>query len=223
MKTMVINRKNYPASFKQCKKLGQLISWAESVGEKDNLYIVKMYLNNQLMDEEEENLLDSLSINEIEELKIEMSPIEEIMGKTMSTIIGAIQDTQLKIVKFSSEFRQNNKLDDEKVKFILIQCRSVIDSLEEIFKAHVSQKLTLKHHSLWVEAEKELTNILQCILQSRTMTDVSFVTDLLEYDLVHALSQWDEVLEKEIMDNPYISHIFSLNSSGQNSDNGANA
>ena len=137
MKTMVINRKNYPASFKQCKKLGQLISWAESVGEKDNLYIVKMYLNNQLMDEEEENLLDSLSINEIEELKIEMSPIEEIMGKTMSTIIGAIQDTQLKIVKFSSEFRQNNKLDDEKVKFILIQCRSVIDSLEQIFKAHV--------------------------------------------------------------------------------------
>ena len=76
---------------------------------------------------------------------------------------------------------------------------------------------------MWVEAEKELTNILQCILQSRTMTDVSFVTDLLEYDLVHALSQWDEVLEKEIMDNPYISHIFSLNSSGQNSDNGANA
>ena len=112
MKTMVINRKNYPASFKQCKKLGQLISWAESVGEKDNLYIVKMYLNNQLMDEEEENLLDSLSINEIEELKIEMSPIEEIMGKTMSTIIGAIQDTQLKIVKFSSEFRQNKLITD---------------------------------------------------------------------------------------------------------------
>lgn len=220
MKTMIINRVSYPVSFNNCKKLGQLISWAESVGEKDSLYVVKMYLNGQLMDEDEENLLDGLSINEVQELRVELSPIEDIMAKTMSTIVGAIQDTQIKIVGFSREFRKNNALDDEKIKFVLIQCRSIIDSLEEVFKAHMAKRLTLKHHSLWVEAEKELTNILQCILQSRNMSDVNFVTDMLEYDLVHALSQWDEVLEKEIVDNPYISHIFSLNSNGEHGDNG---
>ena len=223
MKSMVFNRKNSPVVFRQLKNLGQLIQWIESEGEKEDLFIVKMSLNGKNMDEDEENLLESLSINEVEEIAVEMAPIEEIMSQTMGTIIGAIQDIQLNVVKFCSEFRKSNNLDDEKVKYLLIHCRSVIDSLEEIFKAHMSKKFVLKHHSLWLEAEKELTNILQCILQSRHMSDVNFISDLLEFDLVSALSQWDEVLEKEIMDNPFASNIFSLKSQAPDGDNGVNA
>ncbi|NQZ20333.1 MAG: hypothetical protein HRT44_13915, partial [Bdellovibrionales bacterium] len=92
MKSMVFNRKNSPVVFRQLKNLGQLIQWIESEGEKEDLFIVKMSLNGKNMDEDEENLLESLSINEVEEIAVEMAPIEEIMSQTMGTIIGAIQD-----------------------------------------------------------------------------------------------------------------------------------
>ncbi|MCB0377092.1 MAG: hypothetical protein KDD33_01240 [Bdellovibrionales bacterium] len=220
MEKVVVSQQTHPAFFRQCKSLGQLIACLEKMGEKDDQYIVKILLNGRKLDNDEEQLLESLSINEVDELAVHFSSIDEITGKTMISIIGSIQDIQLNVIKFTKEFRGADQIDDEKLKFILIQCRGVIEGLEEIFKTHSSGKLMLKHFSLWVEAEKELTNILQCILQSRSLNDVEFISDLLEFDLVQALSLWEEVLEKEMHDSPTISQIFSLNSRLDGSDNG---
>ena len=42
------------------------------------------------------------------------------------------------------------------------------------------EKFNLKHFSLWKEAEKELSSILQCILQAYELRDAKFVSELLE-------------------------------------------
>lgn len=223
MNKILVTRASHPATFKKCKNLGQLIAAIEKEGESQNQYVVKIYLNNKRMDEDEEKLLDSLSINEVDSLEIHLAKMNEIIRNSIIDIIAAIQQTQMQAIRFCKEFRESQKLDDEKVKYILIQCRGVINSLEEIFKTHISGQFQIKHHSLWLESEKELTNILQCILQSRRLSDVDFVSDLIEYDLVQALDSWEEVLEKELIDNPNFTGIFSLKNDRQNGDNGLDA
>ena len=172
------------------------------------------------MDSEEENLLDGLSINEVDELSIEFCTIDEIVRQSITDIIASIQNTQVLAIKFAKEFRVNEAIDDEKVKFILIQCRTVIESLEEVFKVNSQDQFLIKHLALWHQAEKELTNILQCILQSRKISKVEFLSDLIEYDLIQALDQWEEALEKELIDNPAFTGIFKLKSTSDNVDNG---
>lgn len=223
MKKVTVTRQSHPATYKKCKNLGQLIATIEKEGEKDRLYVVQVSLNGRKMDEEEEKLLDSLSIGDVDQLEVRFASMQEIVRNSITDIIASIQDTQLRAISFAKEFRIAQATDDEKVKFILIQCRSIIDSLEEIFKAHTSDHFKIKHHSLWLESEKELTNILQCILQSRKMSDAEFLSDLIEYDLVQALDSWEEVLEKELIDNPSFTGIFSLKTRGQQSDNGMDA
>ena len=223
MKKMSISRASHPATFRKCKNLGQLIASVEKQGEAEKLFVVKVFLNGKVMDEEEENLLDSLSVNEVQSLEFEMSSMQDIISKSITDIIASIQTIQLNAIKFAKEFRQNESVDDEKVKFVLIQCRSTIEALEQIFVAHNRKSFHIKHLSLWHESEKELTNILQCILQSRKMSDVNFLSDLVEYDLVQALDQWEEVLEKELIDNPSFTGIFKLKSRVQKSDNGVDA
>lgn len=223
MKSVKVSRKSHPACFKQSKNLGNLIAILEKEGERTELFITSVELNGKKMDAEEEKLLDGLSIGEVDYLTINYATISEIVGGSIVDIISSIQDTQLTAIKFCKHFREVNQLDDEKIKFVLIQCRSIIDALEEVFKVHGRGTFNIKHHSLWLESEKELTNILQCILQSRKMPDVPFVADLIEHDLVQALDQWEEVLEKELVDNPVLTGIFSLNTAGASGDNGVDA
>ena len=220
MKTVTVSRKTHNATFSRCKNLGQLIATIEKEGERDKLFVVKVYLNGKSMDSEEENLLDGLSINEVDELSIEFCTIDEIVRQSITDIIASIQNTQVLAIKFAKEFRVNEAIDDEKVKFILIQCRTVIESLEEVFKVNSQDQFLIKHLALWHQAEKELTNILQCILQSRKISKVEFLSDLIEYDLIQALDQWEEALEKELIDNPAFTGIFKLKSTSDNVDNG---
>jgi hypothetical protein len=223
MKTLKVDRRSHTATFKICKNLGQLIVSLEKEGEKDNLYISQVTLNGKKMDSEDEALLDSLSLNEVDCIDLELCTIEEIIKNSILNLLSLIQNIQIKAILFAKEFRTENKIDEEKVKYVLIECRSFIFSLEEIFKAHVLQKFKIKHHFLWLEAEKELTNILQCILQGRKLATSDFIADLIEYDLVQALDQWDDVLEKELLDNSSFTKIFSLKNTKQNSDNGVDA
>lgn len=223
MKTLKVSRASHPATFKKCKNLGQLIAVIEKQGEKENLFVVKIRLNGQRMDSDEENLLDTLSISEIKSLEFDLETMKNIVRGSIADIVASIQDTQMRSISFAKSFRESASVDDEKVKFLLIQCRSIIESLEEIFVAHSKKNFNIKHLPLWYEAEKELTNILQCILQSRKMTDHDFMADLIEYDLVQALDQWEETLEKELLENPAFSGIFNLKSRGSNSDNGVDA
>lgn len=223
MKSITVSRQTQPATFRTCKNLGELIAIVEKQGENEGYYVTQFYLNGSKMDSDEESLLDNLSISEVETLEVQMATIEEIIKSSIAEIITCIQSVQMLAIRLCGEMRAAGQLDDEKVKYILIQCRTVIDSLEEIFVAHNQERFHIKHHSLWHEAEKEMTNILQCILQSRRMSDTHFVCDLIEYDLVHALDQWEEVLEKELIENPNFSGIFSLKTSGQKSDNEVDA
>lgn len=209
MKKIEVNRKSHPATFRQCKNLGQVIAVIEKEGEQQGLFVTKVYLNGKAMDSEEENLLDSLSLSEIKFLTFDLSSIEEIIKNSITDIIASIQGAQTHAIEFAREFRRDGKIDDEKVKFVLIECRSVIESLEEIFLAHSKQNFMIRHLPLWHEAEKELTNIIQCILQSRHMSDPQFLSDFFEYDLVQALDQWEEVLEKELLENSSFTGCFS--------------
>ena len=223
MKNLKVTRATHPVTFKKCKRLGELIAVIEKEGEAEDLFITKVYLNGKAMDEEEEKLLDSLSINEVESLAVDLSSITELARKTLTDIISAIQTTQATSIVFGKEFRASKNVDDEKVKFVLIQCREIIETLEQIFNAHKQEKFAVKHLSLWHEAEKELTNILQCILQTRKMSGHEMMADLIEYDLVQALDQWEEAIEKELLENSSLNGIFSLKKDGSNSDNGVDA
>lgn len=223
MKSLKISRSSHPITFKKCKNLGELIAVIEKEGEAEKLFITQVVLNNRPMDDEEEKLLSSLSINEVKTLNVTMATLGEIIKETLADTLYAIQSTQAKAIEFSKEFRKNFEIDDEKVKYILIQCRQVINSLEEIFAAHKNESFLLKHHSLWSQAEKELTNILQCIFQTRKMPGYEMVCDLMEYDLVHALDQWEEVIEKELLENSSLNGIFSLKNRSSESDNEVDA
>jgi len=223
MKTILVNRQTRPATFQKCRNFGQLISAIEAEGESENLFVVKIYLNDRLMDQDEENLLDSLSINEIETLRFEMGTISEIVGRSIANTIAEIQDIQVRAIRFSREFRRAKSVDDEKVKYLMIRCRSIIEALEEIFCSHTSGRFHIRHHSLWLESEKELTNILQVILQSRRYSEVSFLSDVIEYDLVHALDCWEEALERELLENTLLGGTFCLNNRIEKSNNGVDA
>ncbi len=219
MKKLKVTRTSHPATFRTCKNLGQLIASIEKEGEAQQLFVTKVYLNGKPMDEDEENLLDSLSTNEVESLEFNLSTIQEMIKNSIADIIASIQTTQLKAIEFCKEFRAKESLDDEKVKFVLVQCRSIIESLEQIFVAHHHDTFRIRHLSLWHEAEKELTNILQGILQGRRISSYDFLSDLIEYDLVQALDQWEEVLEKELLENAAFSGDFTLTTSGKGDSN----
>ncbi len=223
MKNLKVSRSSHPMTFKKCKNLGELVAVVEKEGEADNLFITQVILNNKIMDEEEEKLLTSLSVNEIESMVFKMATISEIVRETLADTLYAIQSTQSKAIEFAKSFRQNFEVDDEKVKFTLIQCRQIINSLEEIFCAHQNETFLIKHHSLWNEAEKELTNILQCIFQTRKMPGFNMLCDLMEYDLVQALDQWEEVIEKELLENSSLNGIFSLKNQASQRDNEVDA
>lgn len=223
MKTIKVSKNTHPATFRKCKNFGQLIAAIEHEGEGEGLFVVSVVLNDKKMDSEDEKLLDRMSINEVTTAEFTMKTMQEIVRDSMVEIISALQDIQKRAVTFSNEFRTNNKVDVEKVKFVLIQCRTVIQNLEEIFQSHNKNKFRIKHLSLWLETEKELTNILHCILQSRFLSNAQFVADLIEFDLTQSLDRWVEVLEKELLDNPSFSGIFSLNKKKQSSDNGLDA
>lgn len=209
MKKLSVTRSSHPATFRQCKNLGQLVAVIEKQGEKEGLFVTKVYLNGKAMDEEEENLLESLSTNEVKSLEVDLATLVEIVKNSIADIIASIQTTQMKAIQFAKEFRENKSADDEKVKYLLIQCRSVIESLEQVFAAHKKKSFSIKHLSLWHESEKELTNIIQCVLQSRRLSDHDFIADLIEYDLVQALDQWEETLEKELLDNSMLTGAYS--------------
>ncbi len=220
MKTLHVTPQLYPQNFKKCKNLGQLIAIFEKQGENDDLYIVKINVNGSVIDRDEEALLETLSINEIKELTLHYSTLNEMINQLFVDLIRMIQNTQIKAISFAQDFRKNQKIDEDKVKFSLIQCRSVIESLEEIFSMHVNGLFRLRHPSLWRQAEQEMTNILQCIFQGMGWGKATFIADLMEYDLTDALDVWDELLEKELLDNPQLSGIFQLKSPQQKSDNG---
>lgn len=223
MKTISYTRDTHPANFKQCKTFGQLLAVIEKQGEADGLYISRIFLNEKLMDFDEENLLESMSVSQVKEIKVEMATIHELICKSMTSVIRSIQDTQTSAIKFAKEFRSTQSVDDEKVKFVLIKCRTIIESLEELFTSHMNGKFKIKHIPLWEQSETQLSNILQCILQGRKMSQADFLADLIEYDLVYALDQWEETIEKEIVDNQELNKIFSLKRGGVSSNNGVDA
>ncbi len=220
MKTLYVTPQLYPQNFQKCKNLGQLIALFEKQGENDELYIIKINVNGSVIDRDEEALLQSLSVNEIKEMTFHYSTLNEMINQLFVDLIRMIQNTQIKAISFSQDFRKNQKVDEEKVKFSLIQCRSVIESLEELFSMHINEIFKLRHPSLWQQAEREMTNILQCIFQGMKWSEVDFISDLLEYDLTDALDVWEELLEKELQDNPQLMGIFQLKTHAQKSDNG---
>jgi uncharacterized protein YukE len=223
MRDLRVNRSTYPAYFKKCKNLGQLISLMEKEGENDKLFIITLHLNGKKMDQDEEKLLDNLGINEVDELRVRLGSMSEIVSQSLASIIASIQSIQMRAIQFAREFRQAGSVDQEKVKYLLINCRQMIDGLEEVFRSHASKKFTIKHHSLWLESEKELTNILHIILQGLNQSQATFMSDLLEYDLVHALDCWEETLEKELLENSLLKGNFSLNPMSDSSNNGVDA
>ncbi len=211
MKRIKVDRTTYPATFKTCKNLGQLIASVEKAGEKDKQYLTKLFLNGKLMDQDEEYLLENMTIHDVEVLEVEFQTVNEIIGKSITDIIKTLQQIQMRAIEFAREIRKANQIDDEKVKFSLIECRTFIQSLEEIFIANQQGKFKIKHFPLWSEAEKELTNILQCLLQSLEVGTPEFVADIMDYELIQALDQWEDTLDRELMDNPSLTgHFYNI-------------
>jgi hypothetical protein len=218
-----IDRKNHPATFRTCKNLGQLIALVEQEGEKDKKFLTKISLNGKKMDQDEECLLENMSINEVDFIEVEMQSLNEIIAHSLTDIISTLQHIQMRAIQFAREIRKSNSIDKEKINFSLIECRTFIQSLEEVFIANQQGKFRIRHLPLWNEAEKELTNILQCILQSREVAAPDFIADLMEYDLIQALDQWEDTLDKELTENPALTGIFNLKSGRHKSDNEVDA
>lgn len=204
-----IDRTSYPATFHTCNNLGQVIASLEKLGENEKKFLTKIFLNGKLLDQDEEYLLENLSISEIDYLEVEFQSLNEIIAQSISDIIATLQQIQVRAIQFARDIRKSKSIDREKVKFSLIECRTFIQSIEEVFIANQQGKFRIRHLPLWNEAEKELTNILQCILQSHEVGTPEFVADLLEYDLIQSLDQWEDTLYREMADNPSLSGNFN--------------
>ena len=137
--------------------------------------------------------------------------MQEIVVNTMTSIIASIQETQMLATRFAREFRNDKKSDEEKIKYLLVQCRNIVQMLEELFQAHTKKSFLIKHISLWFQSEQEFSNVLQCLLHARKMTDFGFIADILDQELVQSLEQWEDTIEKELFDNSALTQIFKLN------------
>lgn len=150
-------------------------------------------------------------------------PVSELVAETMKSVIALIQDLQVISLKNAEALIRSEDFEANGLKEIFAKSRMLIHSLEQIFQVHGHQGFQLRHFSLWREAEKELSSILQCILQSFEMKNAEIVSELLDSAFPDALTRWEEVLEKEILDNTSISTIFGLKSGHRGADNGVDA
>jgi len=212
MKKMTLDRKNYPGVFNGCKNLSELIRWVETTGQQENMMVSKLTLNNRFLDEDEENLLSNLAISEVQSLDVEFRPLHELVAETMKSLIALLQDLQVRSLKEAEFALKTGGLESNAMKGVFASSRTLIRSLEEVFQLHNSGKFNLKHFSLWREAEKEFSGILQCLLKSIEIKDQVFVSELLAGAFPDALMHWEDVLEKEILDNVAVATIFNLNS-----------
>ena len=223
MKNLIITEKSHPALFLACKNFSEIIQWVEREGFKDGLYVSKITLNGRLVDEDEENLLERLAIKEVKLLEVQYMDVAELVVETIMSTIQLLQNLQLKSIEQGGYILANSKVQPNSMKEIFSKSRMLIVTLEEVFSAHSNSKMMLKHFSLWREAEKELSSILQCLLQSFEIQDFPIVGELLEGAFPEALGLWEDVLDKELNDNRRLSPIFALKKGAEQSDNRVNA
>ena len=219
MKNISISKKSHPAVFLACKNFGQIIQWAEREGSKDGLYIAKVQLNGRVVDEDEESLLDRLSTKEVKLLEIQYMQVAELVVETIMSTIQLLQNLQVVSTEQGLYIQKHNKVVPNTMKEIFSKSRMLITTLEEVFAAHSNDKMLLRHFSLWREAEKELSTILQCLLQGFEIQDYPIVGELLEGAFPEALGLWEDVLSKELRENKRLSPIFELKKSIDQRDN----
>ena len=209
MKNLLVNRDTYPLLFKKCKNLGEVISFIEKQGENENLYITNIYLNEEPMNEEEESLLDSLSISEIEQLNFNLSSMEEMTRQSIIELISALQVARLKAEEFFNKFQNKKKWSEEDFSLLLFQCRLIMDGLEHIFQAHSQGRVSICQALLWEEAEEKLSQTLESLLKAHQAESFERASHLIENDLRQAFEVWEETLEKEIVENSSLNGSFS--------------
>jgi len=223
VKKFSINKTSYPAIYSSCKNFGEVLSWVEHEGAKDKLFITKLVLNDRVIDSDEENLLDRLAVAEIHQLDITLQVIEELVVETLCSTIELIQNLQTRSIDQAKYIAKNNEFHPQSLKEVFGLSRTLIDTLEEVFSSHNKQKVLLKHFSLWREAEKELSTIMQCILQSFEMDSPAALGELLQSPFPDALDSWEEVLVKELNENRRLVPFFQLKSHSIGGDNTSDA
>lgn len=214
MKKFSINKGSYPALYSSCKNFGELMSWVEHEGARDNLFVTSITLNDRPIDADEESLLDRLAMSEVIQLDVQLQSIEELVVATLENTIQLIQNLQLKAGELARYIADNGDFQPRSLKEIFSLSRTLIDTLEEVFSSHANGKLLLRHFSLWREAEKELSSILQCILQSFEINNNAALGELLTDPFISALDAWDEVLQKELSENKRLTPYFSVEKEG---------
>lgn len=210
MKKFAINANSHPALYVSCKNFGEIMSWVEHEGAKENLFVTNIVLNERGIDSDEENLLDRLAVSEVKQLEVTLQLIEELVVETLYSTIELIQNLQRKSIEQAQYIGQNSEFHPQSLKEVFGLSRTLIDTLEEVFASHNNRKIHLKHFSLWREAEKELSTIMQCILQSFEMDDPVVLAELLENPFPDALASWEEVLHKELNENRQLTPFFQL-------------
>lgn len=224
MKTIYVTPKLYPQNFKKAKNLGQLIALFEKQGENDRLYVVKVNVNGCSINRDEESMFESMSVEEINDMTIHYSTLAEIVLQLLQSNISLLQSMQIQAIRFGQDYRQAaEEVPDHRLNHLLIDCRTFIESLEQAYQLHSNQLFYIRHISLWKIAESEFSNILQSIFQTQQWGNAQILCDLVEYDLTDSLENWEDILYKELLDNPRLKSIFCLKTERSNRDNSKDA
>lgn len=187
--------KNFPEANNLEGVIDALCNWTQQRGR----VVCSITVNGVRLNESEEKKFSKMPVREISEIKTESQTPEELLDESLIGCREHLKKLLEAYEKISFLFRQQD------IHYAHRYHRYAIDSMQQFFEivSHYRILYEATREALpirWAELEKLVPAVLDQILAAYEKKDYNLVADLLEYDLLGLLEDWDKLIN-QICDN----------------------
>lgn len=189
-KTADLN-KNFPESKNLSELIESLSLWAHKRGQ----VICSISVNGVHLNEQEEKKFAQVPLNQIEEIKIQTQTPQMLLDESLIDCREHLKKLMAGYEQIATLFRKGDAHHAHR------SHRFAIDGMQQFFEVvsyygQLFESVRGPLPPLWHKLEKKLPEVLDQILDSYEKKDYFLVADLLEYDLLSVLEEWDRLINQ---------------------------
>jgi hypothetical protein len=194
MNQLIFAQQELVARFGANATLGEVFTQIENDLKKLSEVVCQFKVNGLALDEQGEQRVASALLSELQTLEVFSQKPSAILGDVLTNWVKQIPALLERNDDLASQIRFKGVEGQLKSLVELIdQCQLLVDSIISIDS--VFPNLARVQSAQWKQAQRQMAAGIGEALQAFQKKDFNWMSDILEYDLGHALQTWMELLE----------------------------
>lgn len=195
MTTLTWSSEQIGVEFSDCENLKEIIHSVESRMWKSGEVVCGVFVNGNVLREEDELKFSDSSITEIRELKIESNRPEELVSQTLESISSYLPELLTQTDRLAEEFRKvKGNEASVMVSEVLESFRYFTDAIFLVRSQLESWTEVQESLKTWKSTEDKHTLVFKELISAFEAGDEILVADVLEYDVADVFEEWRRLI-----------------------------